>query len=106
MTIIMITHFMEETLDFDQDIVLDKGSIALSGTPQDVLTQIDRLHELNLEPPFACKLSDALQQRGVPVHLHSTDAGLITDLKKLYTDSAQDALATSANPSMSKEELQ
>ena len=69
MTIVMITHYMEEAAQADRVIVLDDGTVALDGAPNDVLSQSDRLEHLNLDVPFACTLSQLLQQRGVPVPL-------------------------------------
>ena len=85
MTIIMITHFMEEAASADRVVALDAGRIALDGTPQEVLTQAERLEHLNLEVPFACRLSRELQQRGVPVATHVSDDGLKEDLCRLLS---------------------
>lgn len=65
MTIVMITHFMEEAAEADRVLVLRDGEIALDGTPEEVLTQDTLLRELNLDVPFATHLSRLLQDRGV-----------------------------------------
>lgn len=65
MTIVMITHFMEEAAEADRVLVLRNGSIALDGTPEEILTQDALLRELNLDVPFATHLSRMLQDRGV-----------------------------------------
>ena len=67
MTIIMITHFMEEASAADRVIVIDKGTLALDGTPDQVLTQTETLDRLNLRVPFAARLSKKLQERGVAI---------------------------------------
>lgn len=67
MTIVMITHFMEEAAQADRVIVLDRGTVALSGVPQEVLVRTDILAGLNLEVPFACDLSLKLQHAGINV---------------------------------------
>lgn len=67
MTVIAITHFMEEAAEADRVIVLDAGRVALDGTPSEVLVQTDKLAHLNLEVPFACELSDKLRAAGVDV---------------------------------------
>lgn len=67
MTIVMITHFMEEAALADRVVVLDGGRICLDGAPDEVLIQGKLLESLNLDVPFACSLSLALQEQGVPV---------------------------------------
>ena len=67
MTIVMITHFMEEAALADRVVVLDGGRVRLDGTPEEVLAQGELLESLNLDMPFACRLSLQLQRRGVPV---------------------------------------
>ena len=67
MTVVMITHFMEEAAQADRVVVLDRGSVALSGTPEEVLVRTDVLADLNLEAPFACDLSLKLQELGMKI---------------------------------------
>lgn len=67
MTVVAITHFMEEAAEADRVVVLDGGRVALDGTPADVLVQTDKLAHLNLEVPFACELSERLRAEGVDV---------------------------------------
>ena len=69
MTIVLITHFMEDALGADRVIVLDHGAIALQGTPQEVFTDSERLRELRLELPFSIKLAEDLRKRGIDVGL-------------------------------------
>lgn len=86
MTIVMITHFMEEAGIADRVVVLDNGTIALDGTPDEVLTQTERLEHLNLDVPFACSLSRELQKRGVPVSTHVDDSSLKEELCRLLSN--------------------
>lgn len=86
MTIVMITHFMEEASHADRVIVLDAGRVALTGTPEEVLTQTERLEHLNLDVPFACTISLALQKAGVPVKKHITEEGLEEELCRLLSN--------------------
>lgn len=67
MTIIMITHFMEEAAEADRVIVLERGRVALAGAPSDVLVRTDVLSRLNLDVPFACEFSQELQERGIGI---------------------------------------
>lgn len=70
MTIIMITHFMDEAAEADRIVVMNRGRIVAQGTPEDILTQADMLAELNLEMPFASTLSLDLARRGIDVGMH------------------------------------
>lgn len=69
-TIVMITHFMEEAALADRVVVLNGGHIACEGSPDEVLSQAGLLEHLNLDVPFACALSLALARRGVDVGVH------------------------------------
>lgn len=80
MTVVMITHYMEEAALADRVVVLDHGAVRLDGTPQEVLTRAHELRELSLEVPFACRLSLELQARGVPVGTCITDDALKEEL--------------------------
>ena len=67
MTIVMITHFMEEAAQADRVIVMERGHVALEGTPDEVLLQADALGHLNLDVPFAARLSLDARRAGVNV---------------------------------------
>ena len=67
MTIVMITHFMEEAAQADRVIVMERGHVALEGTPDEVLLQADVLDHLNLDVPFAAQLSLDARRAGVNV---------------------------------------
>lgn len=71
-TVVMITHFMEEAALAQRVIVLNSGRVACSGTPDEVLSQTELLEHLNLDVPFACALSLALREKGIDagVHVH------------------------------------
>ena len=67
MTIVMITHFMEEAAQADRVIVMERGHVALEGTPDEVLLQADALEHLNLDVPFAARLSLDARRAGANV---------------------------------------
>ena len=67
MTIVMITHFMEEAAQADRVIVMERGHVALEGTPDEVLLQADALDRLNLDVPFAARLSLDARRAGANV---------------------------------------
>ncbi len=81
MTIVMITHFMEEAALADRVVVLDRGRIALEGTPADVLTRADELHSLNLEEPFACQLALELKKRGLDIMPHVDEESVVAEIR-------------------------
>ena len=66
-TVISITHFMEETVDADRIIVLSGGKIAKEGTPAEVFSDDEKLSAANLELPQAAYIAKALIERGVPL---------------------------------------
>lgn len=82
LTIVMITHFMEEAAEADRVIVLEEGRVALEGTPDEVLVRTDVLARLNLEVPFACDFSVQLQDSGVDVVPCVHESALIAQLRK------------------------
>jgi energy-coupling factor transporter ATPase len=64
-TVVLITHFMEEAQLADRIIVLHEGELALEGTPREVFSQGARLTELELDLPFAMQVRQLLQERGI-----------------------------------------
>jgi len=66
-TVILITHYMEEVIGADRVIVMDKGQIVLSGTPKEVFSQIEILKDLRLDVPDVTMLAYKLRQSGLPI---------------------------------------
>ena len=64
-TVIHITHFMDDALLADRVAVLEHGLVALDGTPDEVFARREQLHELGLEMPFALRLAERLDERGL-----------------------------------------
>ncbi len=64
-SLIAITHNVDAILFFDKVIAMDGGKIVAYGTTRELLTDIDLLNRLNVEPPFAVKVYDALRTNGV-----------------------------------------
>ncbi len=64
-TVILITHYMEEAIYSDRIFVMDKGSIVMQGTPKQVFSQVEQLKELRLDVPQATLLAYELQKAGV-----------------------------------------
>ncbi len=67
MTIIYITHHMEEAAQADRIVVMDHGHVVMSGKPRQVFTQVDRMKELGLDVPQATELAWRLRKRGIMV---------------------------------------
>lgn len=66
-TVILITHYMEEIVHADQVFVMDHGKIAMQGTPREIFSQVDRLKELRLAVPQVTLLAHELKQSGIPL---------------------------------------
>jgi energy-coupling factor transport system ATP-binding protein len=64
-TVILITHYMEEIIYADRVYVMDRGKVAMEGTPREIFSQVEALKELRLDVPQATLLSYELQKRGV-----------------------------------------
>ena len=66
-TIVLITHYMEEIIHADKVFVMDKGKIAMEGTPREIFSQVERLKELRLDVPQVTLLAYELQKKGVKI---------------------------------------
>ena len=66
-TILLITHYMEEVIHADRVIVMDKGRIVMQGTPREVFSQVEKLKSLRLDVPQVTMLAYDLKQKGVPL---------------------------------------
>lgn len=66
-TVILITHYMEEVIYADKVYVMDKGKITLQGTPKEVFSKVERLKELRLDVPQVTLLAHELKQEGFPI---------------------------------------
>ena len=66
-TIILITHYMDEVIHADKVFVMDKGKIAMQGTPREIFVRRDELKKLKLDVPQVTALAHELRKRGVDV---------------------------------------
>ena len=64
-TVILITHYMEETIYADRIFIMDNGKIAMEGTPREIFSQVEKLKDLRLDVPQATLLSYELGKRGI-----------------------------------------
>ena len=72
-TIILITHYMEEVINADRVFVMDSGKIVMSGTPREIFSRVEQLKELRLDVPQVTMLAYELKKRGCPL-----DDGILT----------------------------
>ncbi len=86
MTIVMITHFMEEAAEADRVAVFRAGRVAMLGTPEEILTRADELAELNLDMPASCCLGMELRAKGVPVHAQVREADMVAEVVEAYAE--------------------
>ena len=66
-TVVLITHFMEEAVRADRIVIMDDAEVLLDGTPEEVFAQEETLREANLEIPMAATLAHKLRKRGIKV---------------------------------------
>ena len=66
-TIILITHYMEEVVDADKVFVMDKGKVVMEGTPREVFAKVDELKKLKLGVPQVTLLAHELRKSGLPL---------------------------------------
>ena len=66
-TVILITHYMEEVIDADQVFVMDEGHVVMHGTPKEIFSRVDELKKYRMDVPQVTILADALIQKGVPL---------------------------------------
>lgn len=83
MTVILITHYMDEAIKADKVIVLNEGEILISGSPKEVFSQKDIIKKSSLELPVATALSLRLQEMGYDVDFSLTDLELAESICKL-----------------------
>lgn len=66
-TVILITHYMEEVIDADKIYVMDHGHIVMKGTPREIFARVDELKAFRLDVPQVTVLADTLRKRGLNI---------------------------------------
>ncbi len=66
-TVILITHYMEEVIDADKIYVMDHGHIVMEGTPKEIFSRVDELKSFRLDVPQVTLLADELKKRGLAI---------------------------------------
>lgn len=83
MTVITITHYMDEVVDCDRVAVLIGGRIEKIGTPEEIFSDNDLLEKAGLEPPIPMKIAQRLSKMGIPVPTPLKKEDLLESLLKL-----------------------
>ncbi len=66
-TIILITHYMDEVIEADKVFVMDHGKVVTQGTPREVFSDVKRIKELGLDVPQVTELAYKLREKGIPM---------------------------------------
>ena len=83
-TVILITHYMEEVIYADKVFVMDKGHVEMQGTPKEIFSQVEKLKELRLGVPQVTLLAHELKKSGLPLPDGIlTKEEFVEELKKL-----------------------
>ena len=85
LTILSITHDIDEVAKSDYVIAMDGGHVAITGTPKEVFKDPEKLKKMKLDVPFSLKLSEELQACGLHVSSHTTQEGLVEELCQLHS---------------------
>ncbi|MBP5291606.1 MAG: energy-coupling factor transporter ATPase [Lachnospiraceae bacterium] len=101
-TIILITHYMEETVDADEIMVMDSGKVCMAGTPREIFSRVEELKALHLDVPQVTELSYRLKKRGLELpdcvltisEFREGMAGIISQNKSTATTAHESTVAT------------
>lgn len=66
-TVVYITHFMEEALEADRVIVMEKGKVYAEGSPREIFAKVEKLKELGLDVPLATQIAYKLRKKGIDI---------------------------------------
>lgn len=99
MTIVMITHFMEEAAEADRVAVFRAGRVATLGTPEEILTRADELAQLNLDMPASCCLGRTLRAKGVSVCAQVREADMVAEIAQAYAERSGTDIAEQSSAS-------
>lgn len=72
-TIILITHYMDEVVDADRVFVMDGGRIVMTGTPKQIFSEVEQLRQLRLDVPQVTQVAHELRRHGLPL-----ESGILT----------------------------
>ncbi len=66
-TVLLITHYMEEVIHADRVIVMDDGKVVMQGTPREIFSQVEKLKEYRMDVPQITELAHELKKAGMPI---------------------------------------
>lgn len=85
-TIVLITHYMEEAAQANRVVVMDDGKVVLDNTPKEVFSHVETLKKIGLDVPQVTELAYRLQQAGCPVDVHMiSEEACVASLTKLLS---------------------
>ena len=107
-TIILITHYMEETVDADRIILMDQGKLVLDGTPKEIFSKVEELKSLRMDVPLITELAHELRLSGMPISEGILkEEELVEELLAIFgKDSFGEEEAASQAPTLSLEETE
>lgn len=79
-TILLITHYMDEAVQADRVVIMDKGNIKLDGTPKEVFKNIDVIKKFGLDVPQVTELAQELRKEGIDIPLDIIDIEELVDV--------------------------
>lgn len=84
-TILLITHFMEEAAQADRVIIMDQGKVVMDGSPAEIFSRQEEIKNINLDVPVAVELANGLRKRGIDIPGEIIDTeGLVDYLCRRY----------------------
>lgn len=84
MTVILITHYMEEVIHADRVLVMDKGKVVMQGSPREIFSQVEKLKELRLDVPQVTLLAYELKKNGIDIPNGILTIDELTEALKRY----------------------
>lgn len=83
-TIILITHFMDEAAQAERVIIMDEGKVRMDGKPKEIFSQAQKIRDMGLDVPFAVDLAIKLRKRGIPVPEETVEEKGVADFLCRY----------------------
>ncbi|MBR6638453.1 MAG: energy-coupling factor transporter ATPase, partial [Lachnospiraceae bacterium] len=82
-TVILITHYMEEVISADRVFVMESGQVVMTGTPREIFARVDELKSYRMDVPQVTMLAHELKEAGVPI------SGTILSVEELVEEICQ-----------------
>ena len=85
LTILSITHDINEVASSDHVIAMSEGKVALEGRPEDVFRNVEELQKIQLDIPYSMKVEELLRKKGIKISNQITTEGLVNELWQLHS---------------------